>query len=312
MVNKGSFFQRLKERWGSSSRVRIDNRAETRTAPPPAPPAPGAQNGGATAPRPATAPAPARPPAATATAQAERIPADRQVAMGAPAEFKSTRKLSDREEAMVALGSHFQELTTLLRGSQARTDDQLGKLVNATDALGNLPAIGQQQLDTLRALAVHMEKQTAFGEQMATTVNRLPAMMENVEKALERAVATDERTAATVREFHATMDRIHESMGRMVEQGGQHVEAARKIAERRDDALLDIAQGIESTQKQALEDLKTTTDQSLQTLRRTHEDQSNRLQRVVEEHASWNRAVMIGVGVVVLGIAALIALQLLQ
>lgn len=287
MVNKGSFFQRLKERWGSSSRVRVNQHGSDR-----------ASNGGG---RPAVKPA-----------AVERVAADREVATGAPAERKSSRKMSDREEAMVALGSHFEELTTLLRGSQSRTEDQLGKIVGATDALSALPALGQQQLDTLRALSVHMEKQSAVGEQMAATVTKLPGLLESVEQALARAAKTDERTAATVKEFHTTMDRIHTSMNKMVEQGGEQVEVTRQLAERRDDALLDIAQGIESSQREALNDLQRTTDDSLTTLRRTHEDQSNRLQRVVEDHASWNRAVVFGIGLVVLGIGALIALQVMQ
>ena len=98
----------------------------------------------------------------------------------------------------------------------------------------------------------------------------------------------------------------------MVENGNKQVEVTQKLADRRDDALLDIAQGIESSQQQALSDLQRTTDQSLNSLRRTHEDQSNRLQRVVEDHASWNRAVLFGIGLVVLGIGALIALQVLK
>jgi CHASE3 domain sensor protein len=54
------------------------------------------------------------------------------------------------------------------------------------------------------------------------------------------------------------------------------------------------------------------TDESLQALRRTNEDQSNRLQRTIAEHAGWNRAVLLGIGVVVLGIGALIVLQIVR
>ncbi|MCA8974954.1 MAG: hypothetical protein KDC98_09540 [Planctomycetes bacterium] len=324
MVNKGSFFQRLKDRWGSSSRVRVDNPAAARggVVPPVGKrPLPGNAPGGSTP----NASAPGAAPGGAAAnggnggnggakkpVDVERVEPIREIATGAPAERRSTRKLSDREEAMVALGSHFQELTTLLRGSQAKTDGQLEQLVQATGALTSLPAIGQQQLDTLRALSVHMEKQSALGEQMAATVTKLPQMLANVEQALARAAATDERTAATVKEFHSTMERIHASMNKMVERGDQQVEATRQLATRSDDALLDIAQGIEASQQQALGKLQQTTDESLASLRRTHEDQSNRLQRVVEDHASWNRAVLVGIGLVVVGIGALIALQLLR
>jgi hypothetical protein len=59
-------------------------------------------------------------------------------------------------------------------------------------------------------------------------------------------------------------------------------------------------------------ELKRANEESLQSLRRTHEDQSNRLQRVVEEHASWNKAVLVGVGLLVLGVGAMIVLQLIK
>jgi phosphoglycerate-specific signal transduction histidine kinase len=278
MVKQGSFFQRLKERWGSGSGVRVEREA-------------------------------------IAGEPSPRGDADRAVAarVEPPAvEARSSRKLSDREEAMLALGTHFQELTSLLRGSHARVDDQLGKLVGATNVLAQLPALSQQQLDALRSLSVQMERQNALGEQMATTMTRLPSLLENVEQALARAAATDERTAATVREFQSTMDRIHTSMGQMVQHSEQQARTAHTLAERRDGELKNLAEGMQLAQQRTVHELQRTTEEGLQSLRRTHEDQSNRLQRVVQEHAGWNRAVLFGVALVVLGIAGLVVLQLFQ
>jgi hypothetical protein len=303
MVKQGSFFQRLKDRWGSGSGVRVDARGSSL--------AKGRSgdlrngNGGNGDVRPGD----------RASAPVQRVEPERAVARELPPEPiepRSTRKMSDREEAMLALGSHFQELTALLRGSQARVDDQLGKLVGATTALTQLPALGQQQLDTLRALSVQMERQNSLGEQLAGTMTKLPSLLTNVESALARAAATDERTAATVREFQSTMDRIHGAMGQMVQQGEQHVRTAQGLAERRDEELKNLATGIEQSQHRAAAELQRTTDAGLQTLRQSHEDQSNRLQRIVQEHAGWNRAVLVGIGVVVLGIGGLIALQLFR
>ncbi len=278
MVKQGSFFQRLKERWGSGSGVRVEREA-------------------------------------IAGEPTQRGEADRAVAarVEPPAvEARSSRKLSDREEAMLALGTHFQELTSLLRGSHARVDDQLGKLVGATNVLAQLPALSQQQLDALRSLSVQMERQNALGEQMATTMTRLPSLLENVEQALARAAATDERTAATVRDFQSTMDRIHASMGQMVQHSEQQARTAHTLAERRDGELRNLAEGMQLAQQRTMHELQRTTEESLQSLRTTHEDQSNRLQRVVQEHAGWNRAVLFGVALVVLGIAGLVVLQLFQ
>jgi len=161
MVKQGSFFQRLKERFGSGS-VKVES--------------------GSAAPRPGNGasdkPGFGKPP--VARVEPIRSPLREVAPEGTSLDARSSRKLSDREEAMLALGSHFQELTTLLRGSQARVDDQLGKLVAATGALTQLPTLGQQQLDTLRALSAQMERQNSLGEQMASTITRLPTLLENV------------------------------------------------------------------------------------------------------------------------------------
>jgi DNA repair ATPase RecN len=281
MVKQGSFFQRLKERWGSGSGVRVDRDAKTSTV--------------------------GKPPAQRVEPERTPVPLRAEPELIEP---RSSRKLSDREEAMLAVGNHFQELTALLRGSQAKVDDQLGKLVVATAALTQLPTLSQQQLEALRALGAQMEKQNALGEQMAATMTRLPSLLQNVETALARAAATDERTSQTVREFQSTMDRIHLAMGQMVSHSEQHVKTAQNLADRRDQELQKLAAGIESAQQQAVGELRRTTDEGLQTLRLSHEDQSNRLQRVVAEHAGWNRAVLVGIGLVVLGIGAVIVLQL--
>lgn len=289
MVKQGSFFQRLKERWGSGTQVRVGSRG---SLPP----------GRSGADRPAV-PVQRVEPERGATS-------GRELAIEAAVEARSSRKLSDREEAMLALGTHFQELTALLRGSQARVDDQLTKLVGAASALAALPALSQQQLDTMRALSVQMERQNSLGEQMAATMTKLPNLLQNVEGALQRAAATDERTSATVREFQATMDRIHSSMGEMVQHSEQNVRTAQTLAERRDAELKGLADGIAKSQDRAVSELQRTTEDSMHELRRSTEDQSNRLQRVVQEHAGWNRAVLVGIGIVVLGIGTVIALLL--
>jgi hypothetical protein len=316
MVKQGSFFQRLKDRFGSGSGIRVDGKTAAAPNGPAAAPRPPLGAARATTVPPAagahgTGPAPGKP-VPISRVEPERTPPRDLATDFAPAEARSTRKLSDREEAMLALGTHFQELNTLLRGSQARTDAQLNQIVAATGALTALPALGQQQLETLRALSTQMERQNALGEQLATTMTKLPNLMQSVEAALARAAATDERTAATVREFQSTMDRIHLAMGQMVQHGEQHVQTAQQLANKRDDELKNLAAGIEQAQQRAVDELARSNEASLQSLRRTHEDQSNRLQRVVQEHAGWNRAVLVGIGVLVLGIGALIALQLVK
>lgn len=324
MVKQGSFFQRLKERWGSGSGVRVDTRntVDPRTGA-------GLGNGGVGKPKAADKPAdrpadkpPQKPvvvPPPPQPTPVQRVEAERQAPNGrelatdfAPADVRSSRKLSEREEALLAVGTHFQELTALLRGSQTRMDDQLTKLVMAAGSLTTLPALSQQQLEILQKLSTHMERQNALGEQLATTMTVLPSLLKNVEGALARAAATDERTAATVREFQSTMDRIHGSMSKMVEHSETQAKASQQLAARRDESLQEITKGIEGSQQRAVKELQRTTDESLQALRRSSEDQSNRLQKVVLENSGWNRAMLVGIGLVVVGIGALIALQLLK
>ncbi|HIE72518.1 MAG TPA: hypothetical protein EYP98_21470, partial [Planctomycetes bacterium] len=248
MVNKGSFFQRLKDRWGSGSGVRVEKPAGGRAAgkaaatasraePEPIQPRSGNGNGNGSG-------------AVSSTFQ--------------PAETRSSRKMSDREEAMLTVGHHFQELSSLMRGSQAANDEKLQKIVDATSSI---PVLGEQQLDTLKSLSVQMEKQNELGVQLSSTMTRLPDLLESVERALERAAKTDERTAATVMEFQNTMDRIHTSMDKMVEHSGDQAKASQELAERGTEELKSLATGIAKTQSGAVEELKRATDQGLQQLR---------------------------------------------
>jgi hypothetical protein len=115
-----------------------------------------------------------------------------------------------------------------------------------------------------------------------------------------------------MREFQGTMDRIHASMSAMVRHGEQQAKATQQLADQRSDAVQSLATGMERVQRDALRELRDAADVSLQSLRRTHEDQSNRLQRVVQEHAGWNKAVLVVVGIAVFGILGLLVMQLVQ
>lgn len=350
MVNKSSFFQRLKERWGSGSGVRVKpatpaasrGGVDPRTAAGLGTPARSKSEAASAKPaekvekpiekaerteraeraeraeKPVVVPAPAPAPTIQRV-EAERQPAPNPVrelsSEFAAIETKSTRKLSDREEAMLAVGSHFQELTSVLRASQMRQDEQLGKLIDAATSLTNLPALSQQQLAVLQGLSSHMERQHELGERIASTLTTLPSLLQNVETALARAAATDERTAATVREFQSTMDRIHESMGRMVEHSDQQAKAAASLAAHRDEELQQLGKGLQASQEaqaRVAADLRRTTDEGLQSLRRSNEDQSNRLQKAVAENARWNRLLLAGIAVVAVGVVALVVVLLVR
>ena len=275
MVKQGSFLTRLRERMRGP--VRID----------------AAGDGAADAPQ---------------MVAAERVAAD---GFDGPVEQRSTRKLTEREEALLAVGGHFQELTAMLRGSQARIDDQLARLVASTSALPQLPTLSQQHLEALRTLAAQMERQNVLGEQLAHAMARLPGMLESVEHALARAAAADERTSAVVRDFQGTLDRVQDAMGRMVAHGEQHVLAAQGLVARRDQEFMDLTEGIQVTQLRAADELHRAAADGMQSLRQSHEDQSNRLQRIVQESAAGNRAVLFGLAMLAILTIGVLALRLI-
>ena len=68
----------------------------------------------------------------------------------------------------------------------------------------------------------------------------------------------------------------------------------------------------QESMKDAVAELQKSANDSLESLRRTHEDQSNRLQRVVQEHAGWNKAVLVVLGVLAIGMAGLLVMQLVK
>jgi hypothetical protein len=275
MVKQGSFLTRLRERMRGP--VRID----------------AAGDGATDAPQ---------------MVAAERVAAD---GFDGPVEQRSTRKLTEREEALLAVGGHFQELTAMLRGSQARIDDQLARLVASTSALPQLPTLSQQHLEALRTLAAQMERQNVLGEQLAHAMARLPGMLESVEHALARAAAADERTSAVVRDFQGTLDRVQDAMGRMVAHGEQHVLAAQGLVARRDQEFKDLTEGIQVTQLRAADELHRAAADGMQSLRQSHEDQSNRLQRIVQESAAGNRAVLFGLAMLAILTIGVLALRLI-
>ena len=210
------------------------------------------------------------------------------------------------------MGNHFQELTSALRSMHSRMDSQLGRIVDSTSTLQQLPGLSNQQLELLRSMGTQLEKQNELGEQIATTLQSLPPLLQSVELALERAAQSDERTVATIREFQTTMDRVQSSMGAMVSHSESQAKAAQALVDRREDGLLELKAGIEETQRGTAKELRATTEEAMHSLRRSSEDQSNRLARVIEEHAGWNKAVLVGLGIAVLGTLATIVVLLLK
>lgn len=229
----------------------------------------------------------------------------------AEAETRPVRKLSEREEALLALNENFSELTATLRDLHAGMDSQLGKLVDNSSAMQQLPALSKEQLELLRTMETQLARQNELGAQIAGTLQVLPPLLQNVEAALQRAAQSDERAMLAMREFQHTMDRVQNAMGEMVRHSETQAQATQELAARRDENLGELKASIESVQREAAESMRSSTQSAMQSLRESNEDQSTRLQRSIESNTAWNKAVMTSFFVVVLGaIATAVVLSL--
>lgn len=136
----------------------------------------------------------------------------------------SSKKLSAQQEAVVALNEGFREMSTLLRGMQARIDSH-------GDNVGQLPALGQAQVDLMRSMVERLDQQNVNAKTLSDRLGDMPQMVQGLQKTLAQVAATDERTASTLDEFKDNMARIQSAMGDMVDQTGKQAAAASKLAD---------------------------------------------------------------------------------
>ena len=108
-------------------------------------------------------------------------------AVAAPPERVPNRKMSAQEDAVVALGEGFRELSSMVRGVQTRMEDQGERSEAVTESVKQLPALGQAQLDLLRQMAAQMEQQNQASGKMMTALGTLPELLDGVRTALDRA-----------------------------------------------------------------------------------------------------------------------------
>ncbi len=232
----------------------------------------------------------------------------RSLAAGPRGERVSSRKLAAKEEAVLALGEGFQELSSLMRGVQTRLDGQGTQMGEVADGLRQLPAVQQAQLEALQGLASHLERQNTLGVQVADSLKGLPQMMTGVQAALERAASADERTAKTMGEFQNTMNRIHQSMGLMVQDSKSQADAVQKIAGKTEEARAEEQEHMRGM----VADLRQSTSESVTALRSAQEDQSTRLQKAVEENGKWSQAVLVLLAITVVGLLAVLGVVLFK
>lgn len=307
MVKKGSFFEKLKNRW-SASGVRIE-----------------AGSDGATA----------------GNRLGEHISS---VPVVPTAEKRDGRKMSVREDALLAVGKGFQELGSLVRGVQVRMEGQGSQVAEIAEQLAVLPALGQAQLEMLKAMATALDRQNSLAETMQASVGQLPQIMSSVQQALERANATDQRTVRTLDEFRTTMDRIQGSIGEMVEQAGRHAAASesqadsaarqalavRTLVDQQKDHGQQIVQtieqaraeeqrvvtaaveGVSKSQAEAAQRLQAVQQAGLSSLKQAQEDQSTKLARMLKESQATSKATMVLMILGVLALASILVVLVVQ
>ncbi len=282
MVHKSSLFEKFISRWRSPSGVKIE-----------------------------------RPDAGAATAAENRTedagpPLER---MRPPAEIQPElahgRKLSAKEEAALALGEGFKELSSLMRGVAVRLEDQGGHSAAMAHDLQQLPALGQAQLEAMRQLATLLDRQGEQNALVLRTLGELPAAVSGLQQALDRAATSDARTANTLTEFREHMHQIQGSMREMVGHSREHADSAQTLVREQNTQTLRLAEtmakeggkhveavreavgGLERSHQETSRRLEEQSERGIENLRAAHEDQSNRLHKMVHESAKWNRAVLV-------------------
>ncbi len=303
MVKKTSILNKLKNRWKSSP-VRVETRADARAAS-------GAVGSGAER-TPANG-------AANRVAQAQQATANRlqpdRAEPAAPlgnlaAERMPGRKMSAKEDALVALGEGFRELSGLVRGVQTRLDAQGDRSQSFVEDLRALPALGQAQIELLRQMAGQLEQQTATNGKLLSTLGELPNALSGVQAALNRAAATDERTAKTLSEFQGTMDRIHGAMEKVVDSAGRQVDAAQALVDRRDgerdDLLEAVRDGSRRDNAELAEQLSAARREDMEAMRSMHTRQVAQLDELGKSSGRFGNAVVVLLALTFLAIAGVL------
>ncbi len=262
MVKKTSLLNKLVGRWRTSAGVDVSEGAARRTVV-----GPGVNRVG------------------TSRVGEPAEPAIAEVSAISTVDRASGRKLSIKEEAMLTMEGGLKELASLMRGVQVRLDAEGAQASEMANDIKMLPALGQAQLDVLRALTSQMDQQGRIGERLAQTMGELPATLQGLRTSLDKIVATDERTAGTLAEFRNAMDTIHGSMREMVGHSKAQSENTEKLLRSQDDRAERMAESLSHMvhgEKEKTERLARTLEQTVDNQR----EQTSKLARSMESSIS--------------------------
>lgn len=263
MVKKTSLLNKLVGRWRTSAGLEVHEATRTSDGPSPS---------GSRLPSSRAKPVPVEPEVAEVLAQPV-------------AERTSGRKLSVKEEALLTMDGGLKELASLMRGVQVRLDAEGAQVGEMAQDIKMLPALGQAQLDALRAVATQLEQQGRVGERLLQTMADLPHTLSGLRSTLDKVVATDERTASTLGEFRSAMDSIQDSMRQMVDQSRAQADSTAKLMESRDDRAERLAESL-STMARVEKDKVERLASSLEHAVGSQREQGEKLARSMESAVS--------------------------
>jgi hypothetical protein len=277
VVQRSSFFERLKNRWRSPSGMRVANGEGT--------------------------PLRAQPQNLPAVPEPERL----GTAKLGPRE-DALVALSEGFEQLGSLLRGVQVRLESQGGQVAAIEQHLHELPAVGKAQIELMQQMQGTLERHQLLGENLVR-TIGG--LPAMIENVQATLGSVQHALERAAAADARTTHTLEEFRASMDRIQGAIGEMVGHSRTQAEATRDLVgtqradterivatmsterARTTEALRLTVDELGKQQAEAARKLQTATQDGLTSLRRAHEDQSNRITRLVEQNGQWSRGVLV-------------------
>jgi hypothetical protein len=243
---------------------------------------------------------------------------DRRGGVAAPVEAASSRKLSAREEAVSAITEGFADLSSLVRGVQARVEDSGARTGEIAGDVKVLPALARAQLETLQRLAAHLQRQGEVNEQLLVSLGGLPDLLSGVQAALDRVADADHRTAQTLEDFRTTMDRIEGAMEQMVDSARAQADATTALSRdhraEQEEIVAAIRQGREEdvqtlvqTQREGVERIESATSQRLEVLRKMQEEHAAHIGKLVTANGKWTQVVVVLLALTFFAIAGILA-----
>jgi hypothetical protein len=190
-----------------------------------------------------------------------------------------TRRLSRKEDAIVAVTEGLSDLGNLLRGINTRMEEQNERSGTLAARFEDFPATARAQIELLGVISRQLEESRGSTRELMEKFGEMPDLLRGIHKVLERQAATEERTESTLAEFRNTMDRINGSIADL-----SHEHSA---------SLKETHASFERTHAQSVRVFEQTQKESVQTFKHSQEGQSRQLAALLDSSGKMNRAILV-------------------